>query len=419
MSRIRAVLAFAVMILLGVAACSGDAVLQPNSQDAAANTNLSSCDVVVSGSQSIQADGVDAASSGDKVCVDGGTHTEQVVINKDLTLQGVNGATIKAPSDPDGFTIPESGPTWEPIVFAFGGSESSGTVSGSETVEVRVNGFVVDGQERQPDARRSVGIFYRNVEGAVAANTVENMGVGGKETFGILAYGNSDVKIRGNVVSGYERGGIGANGDGGAHPAPTVKIVGNELTGSGDGTQTAWGPNGIQVGFGAAGRIMNNDVEKNRWAAKQDDAWAASCILVFESDNIRIENNEVSNCDVGIGVGSWAWLRPTADNTKIVRNRVEGALLGLELEVIAWDGVSGTDPSVSNSKLSNNELSGTVDGANGEIGVFFETVDRHPDFDPVADNNKVINNTITGFDERIDTGSATDTKEAANKPFDP
>lgn len=65
---------------------------------------------------------VDAAASGATVCVDGGTWTEQVVIDKDLTLRGLDGVTIAGPDD---FTIPESaGSTWEPIVFTHGGTVS-------------------------------------------------------------------------------------------------------------------------------------------------------------------------------------------------------------------------------------------------------------------------------------------------------
>lgn len=420
--RTRRVLASAAALLFAAAACEEErSPVQPDAPKAAAKKGMGACDVVVPDHEPTIQGGVDAANAGDRVCVDGGTYSEQVVVDKDLVLRGTGDPVIAAPSDPADFTIPESeGSTWEPIVFAFGGTESDGDVSGSETVDVDVTGFTVDGGDRPGSGPRYVGIFYRNAGGTVADNTVKEMGVGGRETFGVLAYGDSDVTIRDNRLSGYERGGIGANGDGGAHPSPTVEIVGNEITGSGDGSREAWAPNGIQVGFGAAGRVMDNTVEQNRWAAKEDAAWSASCILVFESDGVRIRGNEVSNCDVGIGVASWAWFLPSADDAKVVRNRVDGALMGLELETIAWDGFSGDDPSVSDTKLTNNRVSGTLaSGDDGDFGVFFETVDAHPDFDPVADNNKVIANTVTGFDVRIETGSATRTRTAGNKPFDP
>lgn len=428
-SRLLGALA-AVSVAAGVGACQEGGPVTPESptadasrgQGGGAPASTASCDVTVPDDQPTIQDGVDAADSGDLVCVTaaGSPYREQVLVNQDLTLRGVGGPVLKAPSDPGDFTIPESArSTWEPIVFAFGGSVSGGEVSGAATVDVSVRGLVVDGGGRPGGGPRYVGVFYRNASGTVAGNEVRNMGVGGRETFGILAYGNSDVAIRDNEVSGYERGGVGANGDGGAHPSPSVEIDGNRITGSGDGSHTAWAPNGIQVGFGATGRVTDNDVERNRWASAEDDAWSASCVLVFESDGVRVQGNEVSNCDVAVGVGSWAWFRPSADNTKIVRNRVDGALIGLELETVAWDGISGTDPSVSNAKLTHNRLSGTLSGSPGDFGVFFEAVDLHPSFDPVVDNNKVINNRITGFDVRIHTGSATNTKQDANGPFTP
>lgn len=433
----RELLSLSLVTLVAVAfgACQ-DEVVSPDSPTADASRGrgggppgngpavpAAGCDVTVPDEQPTIQDGVDAAGSGDEVCVEasGGPYREQVVVNEDLILKGLGGPVLDAPADPADFTIPESAnSTWEPVIFAFGGTETGGAVGGAGTVDVNLRGFTIDGGGRSGGGPRYPAVLYRNANGTVADNTVRNMGVGGRETFGILAYGDSDVSIRDNTVSGYERGGVGANGDGGAHPAPSVEIVGNRLTGSGDGTRTGWAPNGIQLGFGATGRVMDNDVERSRWAAKEGDSWAASCILVFESDGVKIRGNEVSNCDVGIGVGSWAWFRSSADNTKIVRNTVDGALMGLELEAIAWDRVSGTDPSVSNTKLTGNELSGVLPGgAPGDFGVFFEVVDADPDFDPVADNNKVINNRITGFDVPIDTGSSTDTKRAANKPFSP
>jgi len=89
-----------------------------------------SCDVIVPDEYpDIQA-AVDAASPGATVCVKDGTYAEQVVINKDLTLKSAGGATptIVPGSSPDSFTIAESGPTWEPMVFAYGGTETGGAV---------------------------------------------------------------------------------------------------------------------------------------------------------------------------------------------------------------------------------------------------------------------------------------------------
>lgn len=358
---------------------------------------------------SIQA-AVNAANTGDRVIVDGGTYREQILIDKDLDLEG-KGATIEHPDSPAAFTIPESGPTWEPTVFAYGGSVSSGAVSGSETVDVSISGFDIDGRGLQPDARRKPAILYRNVTSSdkarVQNNVIENMGVGGKETFGILAYGDTSVAIRNNEVSDYERGGIGANGDGGAHPSPEVTIRGNTVEGS-TGLGEAWGPNGIQVGFGATGSVMDNTVRDNRYS---DEDPVASGILVFESDGIVVKGNEVTNADISLSVGSWGWLEPSADNTKIIDNVAEDTEFGALMEAVAepyGGALTQNDPSVNNTKVQKNNLTGE-DDPEGQIGVGIIVEDNVDNkFDPVARNNKIINNTISNFATEIeDQGSET------------
>jgi hypothetical protein len=375
-------------------------------------TGTKNCDLVVPDDESSIQAGVDAASAGDTVCVKagGGPYEEQVVVNKDLTLRGVNEPTIRGPSDPSEFTIPESGPTFEPAVFAFGGDESGGSVSGGETVDVTVTGFDIDGEGEQPEARRGVGVLARNVSGAVSGNTVRNMGVGGKETFGILAYGDSELEILDNDVSEYERGGIGVVGDGGAHPSPTAEVRGNTVTGS-TGIGQAWGPNGIQVGYGAGGKIVDNEVTDNRYA---EEAFTAAGIIVFESDDIQVKGNAVTNSDVGIAVGSWGWFRGSADNAKVTKNEVHEANAGVLLRAVAYDGFSGRDSSVSNAKVVNNEIS-DPDPDDDDAGIAVQAIDSDPDYDPTADNNKVVRNTITGFEDQVIEGGS-DTKLQAIEP---
>lgn len=379
--------------------------------------NSATCDAVVPDDYgSIQA-AVDAAAPGDTVCVKDGTYPEQVVVDKSLTLQSASGAapTIEPASSPTAFTIAESGPTWEPMVFAYGGSESGGEVSGTGTVDVTLSGFTLDGKGTQPGARRKPAVLYRNAAGTVSDNTVENMGVGGKETFGILAYGDSDVTIEDNAVSDYERGGIGANGDGGAHPSPSVRILNNTLEGGGK-TGEAWGPNGIQVGFGAAGKVRGNDVLDNRYS---DEGPVAAGVLVFESDGVVVHDNHVANADIGLSVGSWGWLQQTADDNKFTKNRVENAEYGVLVESVVLS-FTQSNPSASNNKAVNNTIDFEEDSLEGDqegsigIGVLVnDYLDN--EFDPVAENNKLVRNTVSGYETTVeDQGS--DTKI---RPFGP
>lgn len=348
---------------------------------------------------SIQA-AVDAANPGDTVLVDGGTYREQVFIDKDLDLRGMD-ATIEAVDSPVAVEIVESpGSTWEPMVFAYGGSLASGSVSGSGTVDVSITGFELDGRSTQPTARRKAGILYRNADGHVAENDVHHLGVGGKETMGILAYGNSTVRIEGNVVSEFERGGIGANGDGGAHPSPSVEVLGNDLDAV-SAPYEGWAPNGVQVGYGATGRVERNAIRNCRWAT-DTDSWLASGVLVFESDGVSVRRNTLEHNDVAVAVSSWGWLLDSADNCKITGNESDNSLIGVNLRAQTFD---VQDSSVSNTKVVDNTLTG---GSLGETGILVSRYDPDDGYDARMRNNKIIRNHITGFTTSFeDSGTAT------------
>lgn len=283
-------------ILLGLTVFANTAIAQGQGQGQGA--------IQVPGDHSTISAAVSAADPGDRVVVSasGGPYVEQVVINKDLTLVGKGNPTVQRPASPNTFKIPESAQEWEPVIFAVGGTLTGSQptqVSGSGTVSVDISGFTIDRGGNQapvnsdPATDRGAGILERNIRGDVSGNTVQNLGAGGKETFGIVVYGNSDVTISSNTVTGYGRGGIFVTG-GESGPAPTGRINGNTVTAPGAGNSA---PNGIQIGGGARGSVMNNTVKNN----VHPNA-ASGGILVVESDGIRVRGNRLRNNDYGIGV---------------------------------------------------------------------------------------------------------------------
>lgn len=371
------------------------------------------CDVLVDASGGGDATtvqgGVDLASAGDTVCVADGTYIEHVHIEKDLTLRNARGASpvIEMASNPPDYDVPESGGNYETVLFV-------GPESGPAGYRVDISGLTIDGRDQQPTtASRAAGVILRNVDGRFEGNTIIDMAVGGRQTGGLAIYSDSEVAVTGNTIDGYERFGIVANGDGGAHPAPTADISGNDVTGSGDGSGTAWGPNGIQIGYGAGGAIRDNVVHRNRYSSS---AQVASGIIVFESDGVTVSRNTVTESDAALTCGTWGWFRQTATGNRFVQNEVDGAIVGVHLESVAWDGFSTADPTLNNTKIVNNVLTQGGTGADPDedsIGVELLAADADPEYDPILENTKVIRNEIEGFAaDVVDAGS--ETKRRAN-----
>jgi len=289
---------------------------------------------------------VNQAAPGDTVEVLAGTYQEQVVINKDLVLQGVGNPVILAPDSPAAFTFPESSKAWEPVVFAYGGTDEpddgSRDISGHTTIQVDILGLTVDGNDRTPGSkRRAAGILFRNVSGRVEGNVIRNMNIDGQETFGVIIHGDSEVTVTGNHISGWSRGGIGIQGDFGTNgkgpsPDPTALVTGNTVLGPGMDEDVTWAPNGIQFGYGAAGEVTGNEVSGCGWPGPE---WSGSGIIIVCTDGVLVEANEVTGNETGIAVLGWMWESHGAtDNDTVIRgNWVEGNTYGISLQDKAVD----------------------------------------------------------------------------------
>jgi parallel beta-helix repeat protein len=303
-------------------------------------------------------DGIDAAGSGDTILVYDGVYREQLLINKSLTIRAIGNPIIEAPDTRNTYKFTESTATFDPIIFAYGGTMISGTISGPGTIDITIDGFEIDGRNKAVSAR-FVGILYRNVNpGGISNCSIHHMydsdGQGnGPETFGILVYGNSDVAVEQNEVRDFSRGGIGIQGDNGAQPDPIATVKRNTVVGNGLEVGTNWcAENGIQMGWGAGGSIIENNVSQ---CIVNNPSWASTGILVISAaQGVEILRNSVADCDTCIAMS-------------VVSSPCLGVIEGNNVTRATWDAIRlGLDGPCDQCTVSNNIISDSWAG----IGVW-------------------------------------------------
>jgi len=234
---------------------------------------------------------VDRVCEGGTIYVEPGVYTEQVFIDKSLTLHG--NSTLSKPilNPPNAatrttVTIPESTRIFDPIIFINGGSISA---------DVTIGNLEIDGLD-DGGSNNFNAILGRNVTGLISSNDLKNLKGTGQETNGITFYGPlTDIEISDNTVTDFSRNGITAI-DGYAD------VINNVVTGDGPLPQGYWAQNGIELGYGASGSIIGNTVSDISFTGGN---WAASAILPLStSGTIEIHDNILNENQVSIYLGN-------------------------------------------------------------------------------------------------------------------
>ena len=332
-----------------------------------------------------------AACPGDTVNVAAGTYEEQVRIDKSLNLvgAGAGSTTILAPpkasratEDVDhGFGLR----TYDYLVGVFG--------TGAETVNI--SGFTLDGnndaKSSGPGTFRSQQLTFFNANGTIEDNVLidwQDPAAFGAQGVATLVSGSLTpvtVNVLGNVIDGYQKGGIVALGTG----AVAATIEGNTVAGAGPITTTA--QNGIQISNGAGGSIIGNTVSDNNY---RGSGWCSAGILVNGVDGITVQGNTLS--------GSLCDLLLITNNSTIEGNDIASALewpfsiLGNENTVhknyvngstATYEGiyVDGSDNVLTCNRITNNDT-----------GIFFDS------YSTAGTPNGANQNTIVGNGTGID-----------------
>lgn len=372
---------------------------------------------------------VDAANKGDTVYLCGTIpYLEQVIITKAITLKGDPGATIQAPAvftttaaqlppqfATDNLFIPQA------IVIVWGAG------SNANITNLNING-PLPGNNSCADDEYGVlvlaggkvsltGDHVTNIHDTNPALYGCQFGVGiqiGREYWPKADFSTSLVEnfvgqatITKTTVTGYQKNGIDIDGPGskGNITKSTVQGAGRDAVFS-----VIIAQNGIQISRGAAGSIESNTIANNSYTGTAPNA-SSGGIIIFGgcgdplSKNIEIQENVLSNNDVGVYLNSY-----TADpnctapasqktNEEVTNNKISNDAITNKSSFTASNGTTysgyqaGVDDIGNNDVISHNTISGIgyTPAQTTPGGVFIIPIDiiTFPTIHPQISSNKI------------------------------
>jgi hypothetical protein len=325
------------------------------------------------------------------------THGKTKTLNgnctTDATILIPNGMTLNGA----GYTITGIDPPGGHFVGAVVGNGGTNASVINLTVTVFGLANVCDA-----GADRLRGIMFEGAGGTIENNTVVdiNQGASGCQegnaievrNFGAVAW-TPNVRIRGNVVSNYQKTGIVANGD------VQAQIDDNIVTGAGPVNYIA--QNGIQIGFGAKAIVRGNQVSDNSYTGTST---ASGGILVVGGPGYggdytvgtQIVGNTVVNNDVGVYVSNVNaapdYAAPdSATNIKVINNTISSSALQNNYGGFGYQ--AGVADQGNNDKIINNNISGAGYNPSANPGAYTVAIDADESF---TNRPKVHANDISG-----------------------
>jgi parallel beta-helix repeat protein len=316
---------------------------------------------------------INLATNNKKIRICPGDYDEQLIIDKEVNIKADTGAVLSKKGMTQNTTSLE---TNTPIAAAIVVDSEKGVKIRGLTIDGAGNGLA--GDDCLPIL---VGLYFRSTSGKIRDVFVYNMKYESETLEGcnggvgmFIQSQNADrnktrVIIQSSQVINSQKAGIVANG-----AQTRVKIVKSEIQGSGPVLKSI--QYGIQVGFGARGKIKKNTILDHTFAQCSDEnpegclVGAAAGILVFETERVKIIKNK-------FGVNEL-----------------------LNLEGPNQVGVyisSGTRNLIKNNTLEHNGLDGIImvnDRNKAKKNVINDTV--RAAFWIEGNSNKVIKNTVDG-----------------------
>jgi hypothetical protein len=332
---------------------------------------------------------VNAVPTGSTIEICPGTYLEQVTISgKTLTLTGIEVGS----SDAAVIAVPTGGVTQNATDIA--GNPVAAQIFVENATGVTISRLTVDGSGNglSSCSLNLQGIYYQNSSGTITDDAVRNQIVPMEEGCQIglainveSSSGTPQVTVSNNSVRNYQKNGITAAGLGSGNPGPNVSVTGNTVIGI--GPTPAIAQNGIQISYGATGKVSGNDVADDIYTGSN---FSSSGILIYASVGITVSNNTVESTQVAIATAA----DPTfglADDASVTSNHIGGT-----------QNFDAIDLCSNGNVAESNIIHGSA-----QSGIHADDQCPGPSSTPSGNNNSIQKNTINEACAGILEGSGT------------
>ena len=341
---------------------------------------------------------VNAAAAGATVYVCSGTYPEQVTITKNLIVLGTANGNADAPI----IVPPTTGMVQNATDPAPGvaNPKIAAQLFVQGPANVTIKDIIIDGASNGLSGCGSptlVGLYVLNSAATLTGIDVRNevmdpADIACDSGLGIYVEADSAVAVALTIsaVNNFQKNGITANGYGNGTPGPVMNIFSDNVAGQGPTTGAL--ENGIQVGYGASGKVDSNIVADVVWdpGTSGDPRAASTGILVYASENVTVNSNRISTTQYGVAVVS----DPTygsADNNTVTVNYINNTVL--------FDGI---DVCSNGNTVQNNDEYDSL-----QSGVHVDSTCTEFGGGSSGNNNNVSKNNNTGSCAGVLEGSGT------------
>ena len=318
---------------------------------------VQAADISLSAEDSIQ-EAINQALTGDTIVIQAGTYTEELTIDKSITLRGEEGVVIEGDGEGNVITIVGDGVTIEGLTV-----ENSGTEKDNAGIYVQEGSNHVIKDNVFKDTMNGIYI-NKSTKNVITGNQISSVSDHfSNRGSGIFVYGGSDHTIEENVMMRVQDGVY-------LESVSNVHLRNNAVLGSRYGLHFMFAEDvvaeenqmksnitGLMIMDSTRIRVLNNEVIEQFHVR-------GFGVLIYESEDLQLEGNEIRQNSTGVS------LEKTVD-VDITRNLISANQVGLEFIGENKNNIFTENNFIVNvvqSKISNNKMQ--LD--NGEVGNYWD-----------------------------------------------